>query len=216
MKALIKNLPTLTAPIAGETLIFYLAIAREAVSLVLIAERDGVQTPIYFVSKALTESELNYRPIEKFVYALMITARRLRSSVKGQILAYYLAETTSDMPITPDSEGDTTLALELWESYTNCANGPEGAGACLLLIGPNKEEHTYALRFNFKAINNEAEYEALLAGIRLTKEIGVKKLQAYVDSQLVANKINGTFDAHDEGMQAYITLPRSLINEVDD
>ncbi|XP_071697109.1 uncharacterized protein [Rutidosis leptorrhynchoides] len=78
MKVLLKNLPTLTASITGETLILYLVIAREAISSVLIAKRDGVQTLIYFVRKALTGSELNYRPIEKFVYALVITARRLR------------------------------------------------------------------------------------------------------------------------------------------
>ncbi|XP_071695404.1 uncharacterized protein [Rutidosis leptorrhynchoides] len=218
--------------------------------------------PIYFVSKALTGSELNYHPIKKFVYALVITARRLRryfqahpivvltdqsirqilykpetsgrltkwaielreheinlcarSAVKGQILADYQGETTSDMSIVPDLEDVTTLTPELWELYTDAASGLEGAGVVLLLTGPNKEEHTYALRFNFKVTNSEAEYEALLAGLRLAKEIGVKKLQAYVDSQLVANQINGTFDAHDEGMQAYLALAGSLINEFDD
>ncbi|XP_071715296.1 uncharacterized protein [Rutidosis leptorrhynchoides] len=261
MKALLKDLPTLTAPIAGETLILYLGIAQEAVSSVLIAERDGVQTPIYFVSKALSGSELNYRPIEKFVYALVITARRLRryfqahpivvltdqpicqiqykpetsgrltkwaielgeheinfcarSPVKGQILADYLAETTADMPITLDLETIAPVP-EFWELYTDGASGPEGAGTGVLLTVPNKEEHTYALRFNIKATNNEAEYEALLAGVRLAKEIGVKKLQAYVDSQLVANQINGTFDAHDEGMQSYLALARCLVSEFDD
>ncbi|XP_071694945.1 uncharacterized protein [Rutidosis leptorrhynchoides] len=138
-----------------------------------------------------------------------------RSTVKGHILADYLAETTSDMPIVPDSENVTTQTPELWELYTDGASRPEGAGAGILLTGPDKEEHTYALRFNFKATNNEAEYEALLAGIRLAKEIGVKKLQGYVDSQLVANQINGSFNAHDEGMQAYLALSCSLISDLD-
>ncbi|XP_071709186.1 uncharacterized protein [Rutidosis leptorrhynchoides] len=78
MKALLKDLPTLTAPIAGETLILYLAVFREAVSSVLFAERGDAQMPIYFVSKALSGSELNYSPIEKLVYTLVVTARRLR------------------------------------------------------------------------------------------------------------------------------------------
>ncbi|XP_071727202.1 uncharacterized protein [Rutidosis leptorrhynchoides] len=78
MKALLKNLPTLTAPIAGETLILYLAMSKEAVSSVLVAERGDAQMPIYFVSKALSGSELNYLPIEKLVYAPVITSRRLR------------------------------------------------------------------------------------------------------------------------------------------
>ncbi|XP_071697582.1 uncharacterized protein [Rutidosis leptorrhynchoides] len=76
MKALLKDLPTLTTLIAGETLILYLAVSTEAVSSVLVVER-GDQIPIYFVSKALSRSELNYHPIEKLVYALVVTAQRL-------------------------------------------------------------------------------------------------------------------------------------------
>ncbi|XP_071719265.1 uncharacterized protein [Rutidosis leptorrhynchoides] len=87
-------------------------------------------------------------------------------------------------------EGHTTLTPELWELYTDGASGPKGPGAGLLLTGPNKEEHTYALRFNFKATNNEAKYEALLAGVRLAKEIGVKKLQVYVDSYQIPRSQN--------------------------
>ncbi|XP_071728224.1 uncharacterized protein [Rutidosis leptorrhynchoides] len=135
MKALLKNFPTLTSPIAGETLILYLAIAREAFSSVLIAERDGVQTPIYFVSKAPTGSELNYRPIEKFVYALVLL-RRLRRYFQAHPIVI-------QKKVTPS-------APELWELYTDGASVPEGA-----------------------------EYEALLAGVRLAKKIGVKKIQAY-------------------------------------
>ncbi|XP_071713205.1 uncharacterized protein [Rutidosis leptorrhynchoides] len=67
IKQLLKELPTLTAPIAGETLILYLAASTEAISSVLIAERNGIQMPIYFVSKILQQSEVNYPPIEKLI-----------------------------------------------------------------------------------------------------------------------------------------------------
>nr|GEX01897.1 reverse transcriptase domain-containing protein [Tanacetum cinerariifolium] len=49
-------------------------------------------------------------------------------------------------------------------------------------------EFTYALRFRFNATNNEAEYEALIAGLRIAGKIGVQNLQANVDSKLVANQ----------------------------
>ncbi|XP_071740851.1 uncharacterized protein [Rutidosis leptorrhynchoides] len=78
MKKLLKELPTRTAPIAEEMLILYLAASKEAISSVLIADRGQVQMPVYFISKALTGSELNYPAIEKLVYALVHTARRLR------------------------------------------------------------------------------------------------------------------------------------------
>lgn len=53
-------------------------------------------------------------------------------------------------------------------------------------------EHTEinsALRFGFKASNNEAEYEVLLVGLRLTKEMGVKKLEIFNDSKLIVNQV---------------------------
>ncbi|XP_071713265.1 uncharacterized protein [Rutidosis leptorrhynchoides] len=101
MKALIRTLPTLTAlvpgkvfvsvdgtnvsylftnifKISGETLTVYLAAGAKAISSVLIAERDGNQMPVYFVSKVLQHGEVNYNPMKKFVYALVHTTRRLR------------------------------------------------------------------------------------------------------------------------------------------
>ncbi|XP_071704471.1 uncharacterized protein [Rutidosis leptorrhynchoides] len=256
MKVLLKDLPTLTAPVAGETLILYLAVSKEAVSSVLIAERGDAQMPIYFVSKALSGSELNYLPIEKLVYALVVTARRLRmyfqahpitvltdqhirqllykpeisgrltkwtielgeheiaycarSAIKGQVMADYLVETAADILAICDPEQLPVPPPELWELYTDGAASSEGAGAGLIFTGSRQEEHTYALRFNFKVTNNEAEYETPLAGMRIALELGVKKLQAYVDSQLVTNQINGTFDANDKYMQSYLALVHSL------
>ncbi|XP_071728902.1 uncharacterized protein [Rutidosis leptorrhynchoides] len=256
MKALLKDLSTLIAPIAGETLILYLAVSKEAISSVLVAERGDAQMPIYFISKALSGSELNYLPIEKLIYALVVTSRRLRryfqahsitvltdqpirqllykpeisgrltkwvidlgeheiaycyrSAIKGQVMADYLAETATDMPVICNPEQLPAPSPELRELYTNGAASSEGAGAGLILTGPHQEEHTYALRFNFKVTNNEEEYEALLAGMCIARELGVEKLQAYVDSQLVANQINGTFDANDKSMQSYLALVHSL------
>ncbi|XP_071704264.1 uncharacterized protein [Rutidosis leptorrhynchoides] len=54
--------------------------------------------------------------------------------------------------------------LAPWELYTDGACSAAGEGAGVILTGPDGEEHTYALQFNFAITNNEAEYEALLAG----------------------------------------------------
>ncbi|GJX55189.1 reverse transcriptase domain-containing protein [Tanacetum coccineum] len=50
-------------------------------------------------------------------------------------------------------------------------------------------EFTYALSFRFDAINNEAEYEALIAGLKIAEQMGIKNLQENVDSRLVANQV---------------------------
>ena len=60
-----------------------------------------------------------------------------------------------------------------------------GAGAGLILISSEGIVVEYALHFEFFATNNGAEYEALIAGLRITKELGVDRLQVHNDSQLV-------------------------------
>ncbi|GJV72965.1 reverse transcriptase domain-containing protein [Tanacetum coccineum] len=63
MKKLIAELPTLTAPREHEELIIYLAAAKEAISAVLMTDREGRQIPVYFVSRTLRGPEVNYTPM---------------------------------------------------------------------------------------------------------------------------------------------------------
>src|ERR1043165_5276252 len=84
-------------------------------------------------------------------------------------------------------------------SLYGASNG-DGAGAGLRLISPDKHEFTYAIRLEFKSTNNEAEYEALLAGLRIAEKMGARHVEAHVDSLLVARQINGVYDAKDETM----------------
>ncbi|GJZ68574.1 reverse transcriptase domain-containing protein [Tanacetum coccineum] len=74
---------------------------------------------------------------------------------------------------------------EEWVLYTDGASSAKGSGAGLVLISPTKTEYTYALRLNFESTNNQAEYEALLAGLRIAKKMGVQSLSVNVDSKLV-------------------------------
>ncbi|GJX45900.1 reverse transcriptase domain-containing protein [Tanacetum coccineum] len=67
-----------------------------------------------------------------------------------------------------------------------------GAGAGLILTSPEGEEFTYVLRFKlFNTSNNEAEYEAIVAGLRIAEQMGVKSLVAKVDSRLKVNRRKG-------------------------
>ena len=63
-----------------------------------------------------------------------------------------------------------------------------GTGAGLILISLEGIITEYALRFEFSATNNGAEYEALIARLRIAKELGVDRLQVHSDSQLVVDK----------------------------
>ncbi|GKD87165.1 reverse transcriptase domain-containing protein [Tanacetum coccineum] len=87
-----------------------------------------------------------------------------------------------------------------WTLFTDGSSYVDGSGAGLILTNPEGAEFTYAMRFRFDATNNKAEYEALIAGLRIVKQMGVKNLQANVDSRLVANQVNGSYIAKEPGM----------------
>ncbi|GKB25368.1 reverse transcriptase domain-containing protein [Tanacetum coccineum] len=76
---------------------------------------------------------------------------------------------------------------------------------------PEGTEFTYALRFQFTASNNEAEYEALIAGLRIAAQIGVRNVHVSVDSKLVANQVLGTYVAKEENMIKYLKKAKSLV-----
>ena len=65
------------------------------------------------------------------------------------------------------------------------SSSEHGAGAGVLFISPEGHKIPYALRFSFKATNNEAEYETLLAGLRLAREVKAEWLSIFYDSQLI-------------------------------
>ncbi|GKC40380.1 retrovirus-related pol polyprotein from transposon TNT 1-94 [Tanacetum coccineum] len=75
---------------------------------------------------------------------------------------------------------------EAWTLYTDGASSLKGAGADLVLIDPSGTEYTYVIRLTFTSTNNEAEYEALLAGLKIAHSMKVQELKVKVDSKVVA------------------------------
>ena len=67
----------LSKPKKEEVLYAYLLVTDYAVSLVLVRNENGVQRPVYYVSKSLKEAETCYLPLEKAVLAIMHTTRKL-------------------------------------------------------------------------------------------------------------------------------------------
>ncbi|GKB03417.1 reverse transcriptase domain-containing protein, partial [Tanacetum coccineum] len=138
MKKLIAELPTLTVPMEREELIVYHAVAREAVSAVLMTEREAKQIPVYFVSRALHGPEINYTSMEKLVLALGHASKwikRPRMSVKAQILADFIVERLKDDPLDTPMEAKEEL-WDLWTLFTDRSSYVDGSGAGLILTNP--------------------------------------------------------------------------------
>jgi hypothetical protein len=80
----LQSPPILTAPQPGENLLLYIAASTHVVNTAIMVEQQeeghafGVQRPVYFISKVLTESKVHYQKIQKILYGILITSRNLR------------------------------------------------------------------------------------------------------------------------------------------
>nr|GEY65746.1 reverse transcriptase domain-containing protein [Tanacetum cinerariifolium] len=136
------------------------------------------------LNRALRGPELNYKSKEKLVLALVHASKRQkrpRISVKGRILVDFIVERPKEGSPNTLMEEEVELP-EPWILFTD----------------------------GFDATNNEAEYEALIAGLRIAEQMGVKNLQANVDSRLVANQVNGTYVAKEADMIRYLEEVKAL------
>ena len=81
----------------------------------------------------------------------------------------------------------------------------------MILVTPEGHRFHCAIRFDFTASNNEVEYEALLAGLRLARDMNIKSLEIYSDSQLVVNQITREYQARGLKMVAYLNKAKDLL-----
>jgi ribonuclease HI len=129
------------------------------------------------------------------------------TAIKSQALVDFMVEWRENQLPTP------TVRPEHWVMYFDGSLNLEGVGAGVLLISPMGEQLKYVLQIFWKVSNNEAEYEALLHGLRLVASLGIKRLLVYDDSAVVINQVNKSWDRNKENMDAYCLELRKLENK---
>jgi ribonuclease HI len=125
-----------------------------------------------------------------------------RTAIKSQVLADFVAEwTETQLPPAP-------VDLEFWTLHFDGAQNRTGAGVGVVFISPLGVQLKYAIRLHFPASNNMAEYEALIAGLRIARELGICRVEARGDSQLVVDQVNGDAKCHNPQMAVYCEAVR--------
>ncbi|XP_071678129.1 uncharacterized protein [Lolium perenne] len=128
-----------------------------------------------------------------------------RTAIKSQILPDFLVDwIQSQISAAPDMSGS-------WKMYFDGSKRSSGAGAGVVLISPQGDKMRYVLRMNFLLpTNNEAEYEALLHGMRMAKACGATRLDIYGDLNLVVQQSMNLCDAISDNMIAYRQMYQSM------
>src|SRR4051812_22131301 len=79
----------------------------------------------------------------------------------------------------------------------------QGSGDRVVLTSPTGEKFCYVLHLQFTCTNNADEYEALLHGLRLAREMNISRIQCFGDSDLVSQQVSGKWDSKDPIMADY-------------
>ncbi|XP_057791071.1 uncharacterized protein LOC131008197 [Salvia miltiorrhiza] len=137
-----------------------------------------------------------------------------RTALKSQVLADFIVDFTPNLTMQADKEiccmTERPDQTGIWKLYVDGSSNMRGSWLGLVLISPQGDTVEQSIRCQFKATNNEAEYEAMLAGLGLAKEMGVKRINVFSDSQLVVNQMQGSYQAKDAKMIAYLGKTKEL------
>ncbi|KAL0419047.1 UNVERIFIED_CONTAM: hypothetical protein Sradi_1318200 [Sesamum radiatum] len=90
---------------------------------------------------------------------------------------------------------EETPAIEKWLLHVDRSSTIQGSDAGIVITSPKGEDLEFAVKFGF-----EAEYEALVIGMKMAHEAGARHLVAYSDSQLVLKQVEDTYEAKEETM----------------
>ncbi|XP_031127678.1 uncharacterized protein LOC116029775 [Ipomoea triloba] len=144
----------------------------------------------------LTQYGIEYRP---------------RPSIKAQALADFIVECT-----TQDRRGKTNNDApdEWWELNADGATSAKHCGGGIMLTTPEGFKVYYSLEYQFKVSNNEAEYEAVIGGIRLAVALGARNLRIKTDSRLVVGQMKGTFETRGENLKMYKDVTEGLLEKL--
>jgi ribonuclease HI len=135
----------------------------------------------------LSEFDIDFRP---------------RTAIKAQVLADFLSEgqrpTAEPIRSTP------------WTIQVDGSSLGSMGGVGVYARAPDGIESDYAIKLDFPVTNNEAEYEAVIAGIRVAKENEAREVIILTDSQLVVSQFDGTFETREGSLMKYLDKVKDL------
>ena len=138
----------------------------------------------------LSEFDVQYRP---------------RIVVKGQIVADFIAEYTQ-------SEDKGVEGQGLWSIHTDGSSNQHSGGVDVVIQTAKGDKIECMIRLDFPTTNNEAKYEALVAGLDLARAAGAENMIIHCDSQVITSQINGDYECRNERMKKYLEEVKSRIS----
>ena len=171
-----------------------------------------IEVPTEYPMKQVLHKPETSRRLMKWVIELseFDIIYKPKIAIKGQVLADFIMEFT---PAEPAENTQAPTNLPIWKLSVDESTNAQGSGAGLILTSPEGIDIEYVLRFRFQASNNEAEYEAVIAGLNLDHSLEIDQLEVCSDSQLVLRQIEDTYEAKSGRMILYLKKVRDLLKK---
>jgi hypothetical protein len=206
--------PILTPPKKHEDMMLYISATSTVVSIAIVVEKRRrhvykVQQPVYYIIEVLIDSKTWYPRVQKCHKITVVTDFSLRDILRnrdatGHISKWALELEALNIDFTPQKaiksqalidfvvewteiQQPAPALLDHWKMYFDGSLKLGGASIGVLFISLKGKQLKYVLQILWQATNNEAEYEALIHGLRITPSLGIKWLHVYGDSAIVIN-----------------------------
>ncbi|XP_061364977.1 uncharacterized protein LOC133308373 [Gastrolobium bilobum] len=105
---------------------------------------------------------------------------------------------------------------DAWKVYVDGSSNDKGSGAGIILESPEGVTIEYSLNLGFPTSNNQAEYEALIAGLMQAKEHAAKRVKIFSDSQLVTSQIEGKYQTKGPLLMKYLSKVQEIMAGFDE
>ena len=116
---------------------------------------------------------------------------RLRTAIKGQAVADFIAEFAQS-----EDKGEENAAQ--WNIHTDRSSNRRAGGAGVVIQTLEGDKIKCMIRLDFPTTNNEAEYEALVAGLDFARAVGAENVVVHCDSQVVISQVNGGYECKND------------------
>ncbi|CAM8911187.1 unnamed protein product [Rhodiola kirilowii] len=180
----------------------------------VVSKADPIK---YILSKPVLSGRLAKWAMLLKQYDLVFVPQK---ATKGQAIADFFADhpVPAEWEFSIDLPGEDIFYIDVlpsWQMFFDGAVRRDGAGAGVVFVSP--ENHLLPFLFTLTQLcsNNMAEYQALLLGLQMARQIRIDEMDIYGDSQLVINQVLGEYEVRKDDLIPYHRHATQLLNEFD-